>query len=83
MSGTGETVTSVVLGSYYIDRLFNNCILFLQENNIELKKGVAALKVGPTQKQVHLSNGETINYEKLFIATGSQWVCFTIFLLLV
>lgn len=47
-------------------------VLLLQENNIELKKGVAALKVGPTQKQVHLSNGETINYEKLFIATGSQ-----------
>ncbi|XP_046670742.1 apoptosis-inducing factor 3-like isoform X3 [Homalodisca vitripennis] len=45
---------------------------FYKDNNIELKKGVLATKLDPIQKQVHLSNGEIVKFEKLFIATGSQ-----------
>lgn len=44
----------------------------LQEHDINVKKGIAASKVDPVTKQVHLSNGETIKFDKLFIATGSQ-----------
>jgi len=45
---------------------------FYKEHNIELKKGIAATKLDPILKQVHLSNGEVLKYEKLFIATGCQ-----------
>ncbi len=44
---------------------------FWKKNNIELKKAFVK-KVNPEEKQLIFSNGETMNYDKLVIATGSK-----------
>ncbi|XP_054272168.1 apoptosis-inducing factor 3-like isoform X3 [Macrosteles quadrilineatus] len=45
---------------------------FYKDNSIEVLKGVEATKLDPAQKLVHLANGETLKFDKLFIATGAQ-----------
>ncbi|XP_011555827.3 apoptosis-inducing factor 3 [Plutella xylostella] len=40
--------------------------------NIEVMKGVAATKVEPEHKFVHLSNGTKLQYSALYLATGSK-----------
>uniref|UniRef100_A0A1B6CZA7 Rieske domain-containing protein n=1 Tax=Clastoptera arizonana TaxID=38151 RepID=A0A1B6CZA7_9HEMI len=44
---------------------------FYAENNIELMKGVSAVKLDTKLKQVELSNNQKLKYDKVFIATGS------------
>ncbi len=44
---------------------------FWKKNNIELKKGFVE-KVNFEENQLIFSNGETMNYDKLVIATGSK-----------
>lgn len=43
-----------------------------RQNDFELLTGVFATKIEPGEKTVSLANGETISYDKLVIATGSQ-----------
>lgn len=45
---------------------------FYTKNSIEVIKGVEATKVDTELKTVRLSNGETIKWDKLYIATGSK-----------
>lgn len=43
---------------------------FYSENGADLVLGIDAVKVEPTSKVVHTSNGDTYRYEKLLLATG-------------
>lgn len=43
---------------------------FYEENGIEVLRGIEATGVDVTNKTVALSNGNTINYDRLYIATG-------------
>lgn len=45
---------------------------FYSENDIETMVGVEALKLDTKECQVSLSNGFTIKYDKVYIATGSK-----------
>lgn len=45
---------------------------FYTDNSIEVLKGVEATKVDTTLKTVQLSNGQNINWDKLYIGTGSK-----------
>jgi NADPH-dependent 2,4-dienoyl-CoA reductase/sulfur reductase-like enzyme/nitrite reductase/ring-hydroxylating ferredoxin subunit len=43
---------------------------FYKDNGIDVFKGVEATGVNTTQKIVNLSNGKTLSYDRLYIATG-------------
>lgn len=45
---------------------------FYDQYDIEMKLGVTALSVDTTDKTIALSTNETLKYDKMFIATGSQ-----------
>ncbi|KAK7794502.1 hypothetical protein R5R35_004720 [Gryllus longicercus] len=45
---------------------------FYKDNNIELKLGTELLNLDATNKVAHLSSGEKINYDSIFLATGSR-----------
>ncbi|RZC32804.1 apoptosis-inducing factor 3 [Asbolus verrucosus] len=45
---------------------------FYKDNGIEVLKGVEATAVNTTQKSVNLSNGATLNYDRLYVATGQK-----------
>lgn len=47
---------------------------FYQENGIEVLRGIEATGVDVTNKSVALSNGNTIKYDRLYIATGDCFV---------
>lgn len=45
---------------------------FYPENKVDLITGVSATQLKPDVKQVQLSDGRTIGYDKLLLATGSR-----------
>jgi 3-phenylpropionate/trans-cinnamate dioxygenase ferredoxin reductase subunit len=45
---------------------------FYQENNLEVLTGTEARKIDPGRRSVTLSNGDTVTYQKLLIATGAR-----------
>lgn len=45
---------------------------FYKQNDIDVLKGVEATSVDAGAKSVSLSNGNTLKYDKLFIATGCR-----------
>ncbi|GBP41542.1 Apoptosis-inducing factor 3 [Eumeta japonica] len=45
---------------------------YYRNANIEFMKGVEATKVEPATRTVHLSNGSTVKYSSLYLATGSK-----------
>ncbi len=45
---------------------------FIEKNNINWVKGVAATGVDISEKYVKLENGESVQYDKLLIATGAH-----------
>ena len=44
---------------------------FYTDNGVTVKYGVRAEKIDPEKKNVALSDGSTIGYDKLLVATGS------------
>ena len=44
---------------------------FWEKNNIELKKGFVK-NIDTNSKDLHFAEGDTLNYDKLIIATGSK-----------
>lgn len=55
-----------------IEKLQARSQQYYNDNNIEILKGVEATKVDTEEKIVHLSNGNKIRYNALYIATGSS-----------
>lgn len=45
---------------------------FYNQHDIDVLKGVEATSVNTNKKSVSLSNGNTLKYDKLFIATGCK-----------
>ncbi|MGB0553784.1 MAG: NAD(P)/FAD-dependent oxidoreductase [Alphaproteobacteria bacterium] len=45
---------------------------YFDEQKIELRLGVAATAIAPTEKTVTLANGETLSYDKLLLTTGGR-----------
>lgn len=45
---------------------------FYKQHDIDVLKGVEATSVNTNNKSVSLSNGNTLQYDKLFIATGCK-----------
>lgn len=63
--------------SYYLQGVTNDETLpyrpddFYKKLNIDLKDGVKAKKIDAESKKVYLSDGKTVSYDKLLVATGS------------
>ena len=63
--------------SYYLQGVTNDETLpyrpddFYKKLNIDLKDGVKAEKIDAESKKVYLSDGKTVSYDKLLVATGS------------
>lgn len=45
---------------------------YYQDSNIDILKGVSAIKVEPNDRVVHLSNGNKLRFSAIYIATGSK-----------
>ena len=45
---------------------------FIEKNNINWIKGVAVEKIEPKQKELILSEGRTVSYDKVLLATGAS-----------
>ncbi|MBN02636.1 FAD-dependent oxidoreductase [Ponticaulis sp.] len=54
------------------ERLFLKPLQFYEDSNITLQTGVSAQKIDRAAKTVALSDGETLDYDTLIIATGSR-----------
>lgn len=59
-------------GEMSLDRLMFRPAEWYAENAIEVMTGVSAVSLDRAERQVKLSNGETLSYGKLVIATGSS-----------
>lgn len=63
---------SVLQGEQTIADVYLKSPSWYQEQNIEILNGISAEKLIPASHQVMLSNGETLEYNKLLIATGAD-----------
>ena len=59
-------------GSTGSDRLYLKKIEFFQENSIQLNLGITANGIDRDNCVVHLSDDQSISYDKLVLATGSR-----------
>ncbi|KNZ70244.1 FAD-dependent pyridine nucleotide-disulfide oxidoreductase [Thermincola ferriacetica] len=73
-----HSVYSRCLLTYYLsgrvreDQMFLLTEAEVKALNITLKTGVRAVQVRPSVKEVLLSNGETVKFDKLLLATGAS-----------
>ena len=65
-------ISYYLLGETDLPRMDYRPEKFYEENNVTLRLGVRAEHIDPEKKAVTLSDGETIGYEKLLVATGSR-----------
>ena len=65
-------ISYYLLGETDLPRMDYRPKTFYEENNVTLRLGVRAERIDPEKKTVALSDGETIGYEKLLVATGSR-----------
>ena len=54
------------------DRLYVKPLAWYEEKSVTLKLGESVSAIDRTAKQVTLSSGETLPYDKIIIATGSR-----------
>ena len=62
----------VLVGTREIASAFIQSVDFYAENDIELRLGVRATRLDPATKSVSFDDGESLTYDKLLIATGSE-----------
>lgn len=55
---------------FEIEKVEFRTIDFYKEHNIDVLKGVSATAVDTTGQTVTLSTGDSLKYDKLFVATG-------------
>jgi len=60
-----------LLGEMAQERLFFRPESYYQEHNINLHEGVSAEEINPSLRQVTLSDGSTLTYDKLALTTGA------------
>lgn len=61
-----------VLGEQPFDNVWLKNDAWYRDNNIHLFKGIRAEELNPVKKEVHLSDGDVLQYEKLLLATGAH-----------
>ena len=54
------------------ERLFINTVEYYQEQQIELRLGVAATRVDPQAHVVELADGEKLRFDRLLLTTGAR-----------
>ncbi|MEM7099210.1 MAG: FAD-dependent oxidoreductase [Pseudomonadota bacterium] len=59
-------------GEQGLDRVYLRPEKFYEDKNVTLKLGVTATAIDPEARSIALDSGETVEYEKLIIATGSR-----------
>ncbi|KAH8255664.1 hypothetical protein KR038_008123 [Drosophila bunnanda] len=57
-----------------IDQLCFRDAEFYRDHNIEVRLGVSAQKLDTRQQELHCSNGRVLQYDKIYLATGSSAV---------
>lgn len=62
----------LLTGAFTEDRIYLRAAGWYEEQDIDLRVGVAATAVDRTAKQLILSTGERLTYDKLLIATGTR-----------
>lgn len=65
-------ISYLLLGETDLPRMDYRPETFYEKNNVMLRLGVRAERIDPEEKTVTLSDGETVGYEKLLVATGSR-----------
>lgn len=65
-------ISYLLLGKTDMDRMRYRDADFYEKNGCEVKFGTKALKISPQEKEVILSDGDTVSYDELLIATGSS-----------
>jgi len=65
-------ISYLLLGKVTEDKMKYRCDNFYSDNNISLLTGVNAEKIDAEKKQVFLSNGQSISYDKLLVASGTS-----------
>src|SRR6185437_4805987 len=58
-------------GEWPRDKVFLQPADYYDQQHIELRLGLRARQVGPSEKRVTLETGEQVSYDKLLIATGA------------
>ncbi len=59
-------------GEQGLDRVYLRPQKFYDDKDITLKLGVSATAIDPAARTVSLDNGESVDYDKLIISTGSR-----------
>lgn len=59
-------------GEIEVDRVYLRPPEFYPEHQVDLRLGVAAVAIDPTQRRIDLADGETVTYDRALIATGSR-----------
>ena len=59
-------------GEHGLERVYLRPEKFYEERNIELRLGVSVTEIHPDEHAITTSTGDTVNYEKLLLATGSR-----------
>jgi nitrite reductase (NADH) large subunit len=68
-------LTRLLAGEFLEKNLPLHSQEWFEEQNIHLMRGVSADRIVLTEKAVHLDNGESVQFDKLIVATGSHpWV---------
>ncbi len=60
----------ILLGDTTADQTYLRAAEHYREQNIELRLGVRATRIVPSEHRVELSDGSSLSYDKLLIATG-------------
>ena len=59
-------------GEYGLERVYLRPEKFYADREIAVRKGVRAVRINPDARTLECSNGETLAYDKLLLATGSR-----------
>jgi 3-phenylpropionate/trans-cinnamate dioxygenase ferredoxin reductase subunit len=59
-------------GKADLERLYLRDEDYYQENEVQIIKGLKALRIDPHHRQVHIEEGVILEYEKLLLATGGE-----------
>jgi len=65
-------ISYLVQGKVNLEKMKYRSNSFYTDNNITLLNGVSVVKIDTDKKTVKLSDGKTIPYDKLLVATGSR-----------
>ncbi len=60
-----------LLGEMDVERLYLRPESFYQDQSIDVRRGVSVMSIDRAEKLVHLSDGQSLGYDRLALTTGS------------